>query len=103
MIVCVVGGVSFQTVRNTFALSCAIALRSEKKFHGDNMPNIVPWRPNRWNDFRCRLTAEACLAENASPPSNVMTILYRITYRCQDKNSFILYVETQTKTASASA
>lgn len=42
MIVCVVGGVSFQTVRNTFALSCAIALHSEKKFHGDNMPNIVP-------------------------------------------------------------
>lgn len=48
MIVCVVGGVSFQTVRNTFALSCAmlwrcaIALRSEKKFHGDNMPNTVP-------------------------------------------------------------
>ena len=42
MIVCVVVGVSFQTVRNTFALSCAIALRSEKKFHGDNMSNTVP-------------------------------------------------------------
>ena len=82
---------------------CAIALRSEKKFPGHNIPTTVPCRPTRCNDFRCRLTAEACLAENASPPLNVMTILYRITYRCQDKKSFILYVETQTKTASASA
>lgn len=37
MIVCVVGGVI-----SNGAQHIRVALRSEKKFHGDNMPNIVP-------------------------------------------------------------
>lgn len=44
MIVCVVvGGVISNGAQHIrVELRCAIALRSEKKFHGDNMPNTVP-------------------------------------------------------------